>query len=324
MPEIELQDIYLARQRIAPYCRRTPLLDSPLLSLTTGTHVRLKLESLQFTGSFKARGATNKLLSLPEETRARGVITVSSGNHGRAVSYIAHKLGVHAVVCVPDCVPQNKQEAISDLGAELVVHGANQDEAMAFADRLQEQRGLTMIHPFDDPAVIAGQGTIGLELLDDDPEIDTILVPLSGGGLMSGIAFTLKHSRPSVRTIGVSMDRGPAMVESVRAGQLVDVVEEPTLADALAGGLNKDNRYTFEMVRKYVDDYVLVTEEEIARAMVVALQERFVVEGGGAVGIAALLSGKVKSLGRSVAAVISGGNVDLSLLMDVYQKQMAV
>ncbi len=323
MPEIELQDVYLARQRIAPYCRRTPLLDSSLLSQTTRTHVRLKLESLQITGSFKARGATNKLLSLPEEARARGVITVSSGNHGRAVSYIARKLGVHAVVCVPESVPQNKQAGISNLGAELVVHGANQDEAMAFADRLQEQRGLTMVHPFDDPAVIAGQGTIGLELLEDDPEIDMALVPLSGGGLISGIALTLKHTRPSLRTIGVSMDRGPAMVESVRAGQLVDVVEEPTLADALAGGLNKDNRYTFEMVRKYVDNYVLVTEEEIARAMVAALQEKLVVEGGGVVGIAALLSGKVRPLGRNVAVVISGGNVDLSLLMDVYRKQMA-
>jgi threonine dehydratase len=323
MPEIALQDVDLAHQRIEPYCRRTPLLDSARLSQTTGTHVRLKLESLQITGSFKARGATNKLLSLPEEARARGVITVSSGNHGRAVSYIARKLGVHAVVCVPESVPQNKQAAISDLGAELIVHGANQDEAMTFADRLQEQRGLTMVHPFDDPAVIAGQGTIGLELLEDDPEIDTVLIPLSGGGLMSGIALTLKHLRPSLRTIGVSMGRGPAMVESVRAGQLVDVVEEPTLADALAGGLNKDNRYTFEMVRKYVDDYVLVSEEEIARAMVTALQEKLVVEGGGAVGIAALLSGKLRSLGQRVAVVISGGNVDLSLLMDVCREQLA-
>ena len=323
MHKIELDDLYLARKRIEPYCRRTPLLDSDLLSQTTGTNVRLKLESLQVTGSFKARGATNKLLSLPDEARAGGVITVSSGNHGRAVSYIAQKLGVHAVVCVPESVLQNKQAAIIDLGAELIVHGADQDEAMAFADRLQEQRGLTMVHPFDDPAVIAGQGTIGLELLEDDPEIDTVLVPLSGGGLMSGIAYTLKQNRPSLRMIGVSMDRGPAMVESIRAGRLVDIVEEPTLADALAGGLNKDNRYTFEMVREYVDDYVLVTEEEIAGAMVVALQEKLVVEGGGAVGIAALLSGKVRSLGRSVAVVVSGGNVDLSLLMDVCRKQRA-
>jgi threonine dehydratase len=284
------------------------------------TKVVLKLENLQTTGSFKIRGATNKLLSLSEEERSRGVLTVSSGNHGRAVSYVASRLGIQATICLPDTVPDNKRKAIRQLGAELVIAGATYEEASDTAARLQEEHGLTMIHPFDDPIVIAGQGTIGLELLEDFPEIDTVLVPLSGGGLMAGIAFVLKSADPTLRTIGITMERGPAMVESLRAGKVVEVVEEPTLADALAGGLGGENIYTFEMIRAYVDDTILVSEEEIAAAMAFALEEyHLVVEGGGAVGIAALLSEKVRELGKNVAVVLSGSNVDIPILLEAAQ-----
>ncbi len=315
---INLRDIYLARQRIGPFIRRTHLVESAWLSESFGSLVSLKLENYQLTGSFKIRGATNKTLSLSQKARDRGIITVSSGNHGRAVSYVAHSLGVKAVVCLPEPVPENKREAIRALGAETIVKGKNADEAMAFADHLRDERGLTMVHPFDDPFVIAGQGTIGLELLEDLPRIDTVLVPLSGGGLLAGIACALKSADPTIHTIGVSMERGPAMVESLKAGKIVDIVEKPTLADALAGGINVDNTYTFNMIQKYVDDTVLVSEEEIAGAMAFALnQHHIVVEGGGAVGIAALLHHKIKRPGQHVVVLVSGSNVDMSMLMNL-------
>jgi len=314
---LTLRDVYLARQRIMSLARRTPIIEAPGLSEGGNTKIVLKLENLQTTGSFKIRGATNKLLSLSEQERSRGVMTVSSGNHGRALSHVASRLGIQATICLPDTVPDNKRQAIRRAGAELLIGGATYEEASATATRLQEERGLTMIHPFDDPFVIAGQGTIGLELLEDLPEIDTVLVPLSGGGLMGGIAFVLKSAHPTLRTIGVSMDQGPAMVDSLRAGKVVGVVEQPTLADALAGGLGAENIYTFEMIREYVDETVLVSEEEIAAAMAFALEEHhLVVEGGAAVGIAALQSDKVRDLGKNVAVVLSGSNVDIPVLLE--------
>jgi len=324
-------DIYLARQRIAPIARRTPLIYSDWLTERvggcawggpSGRAVYLKLENVQETGSFKIRGAANKLLSLAPDARQRGVITVSSGNHGRALSYVARRLGIRAVVCLSEAVPEVKRAAIRRLGAEVIVHGLTYDEALEHAFRLQEEQGLVMIHPFDDPLVIAGQGTIGLELLEDLPDIDTVIVPLSGGGLLGGIGLALKAAHPSIRTIGVSMERGPAMVESLRAGQVVDVVEEPTIADALAGGI-APNVYTFDLIQRYVDDTVLVSEKEIAGAMAFALEKHhLVVEGGGAVTIAALLSGKVERLGQRIAVIVSGGNVELSLLLEIAQDHL--
>lgn len=319
--DFSLNDVYLARKRIASIVRRTPLLISPSLNQKTGINVLLKYENLQVTGSFKIRGATNKILNLSDEERDRGVITVSSGNHGRALSYVAEKLGVRATICVSRAVPANKRHAILELGAELIVEGENADETMAFADKLQAERGMTMVHPFDDLEIIAGQGTIGLELFEDFPDVDTVIVPLSGGGLLSGIAYTVKSIMPKIHVVGVSMDRGPAMVESLKAGRLVDVVEEPTLADALAGGLNKDNKYTFPIVQKYVDETVLVSEEEIGEAMWFCLnQHRILIEGGAAVGIAALLSGKVQQLGNDIAVVISGANVSMQTLKMIIDK----
>ena len=314
---LTMRELYLARQRIASIVRKTPLVHSPELTERAGGAVYLKLESLQETGSFKIRGAANKLLSLDPGARERGTITVSSGNHGRALAYVAHRLNVRAVVALSKAVPENKRAAIQKLGAETVVQGKTYDEAAEYAAQRQAEQGLEMIHPFDDPFIIAGQGTIGLELLADLAEIDTVVVPLSGGGLLAGIALALKSADAGIRVVGVSMERGPAMFESLRAGRVVDIVEEPTLADALAGGI-APNVYTFKMIQKYVDDTVLVSEKEIASAMAFALERHhLVVEGGGAVGIAALLSGKVAHLGQHTAVVVSGGNVDIPLLLKV-------
>jgi threonine dehydratase len=321
---LTLRDIYLARQRISPVVHRTHLIESPWLSHLVGTHVSLKLENHQVTGSFKIRGATNKLLSLSKEARERGVITVSSGNHGRAVAYVARRVGARAVICLPETVPEVKRQAIRSLGAETVVWAKDFDQAMAHAGRLQDERGLTPIPAFDDPLVIAGQGTIGLELLEDLPQLDTVIVPLSGGGLLAGIALALKTADPAIRTIGVSMERGPAMVESLRAGRVVPIVEEATLADALVGGLNPDNVYTLPMTQQYVDGTVLVSEEEIAAGMAFAFrQHHLVVEGGGAVGLAALLHGKIDDLGQQIAVVVSGGNVNPALLMEIVRGREA-
>ena len=316
--EITLNGMRAAQSSIASLVRRTPLIDAPELALDAGRQVRLKLENLQATGSFKVRGAANKVLGLSDEERQAGVVTVSSGNHGKAVAYVASNLEVPAVVCISDAVPENKRTAIERLGAEVVVGGATYDEAALFAEGLMSDRGLTMVHPFDDSYVIEGQGTIGLELVEDWQEIDTVVVPLSGGGLLSGIAFALKETDPSIRTIGITMERGPAMIDSLRAGSIVEVKEEPTLADALAGGLGPRNQYTFEMIKAFVDETLTVSEREIASAMTFANADYgLVVEGGGAVGIAALLAGNELQVGQNVAVVISGGNVDLSLFQAV-------
>lgn len=316
--KLALPDVYSAKQKIAPIARRTPLAASQALRATTGAEVRLKLENQQVTGSFKIRGAANKLFSLTKAERGRGVITVSSGNHGRALAYAAQELGVRATICVAKTVPENKVQAIQALGAELIVAGENADEAMEQADKLQAERGLTMVHPFDDLEIIAGQGSIAVEIIEDFADLDTVIVPLSGGGLLSGIAFAIKMVAPKVRVVGVSMERGPAMVESLKAGKIIDIVEEPTLADALAGGLNKDNRFTLPLVRDYMDEAVLVSEDEIAEAVYFCLEaHQMVVEGGGAVGVAALLSKKVEDLGERVAVVLSGANISVQTLRKI-------
>ncbi len=320
---VTMRDVYRARQRIAGIAVRTPLVKSPKLTKRADASVQLKLENVQRTGAFKIRGAANKLRSLSSEERARGVITVSSGNHGRAVAYVARELGIEAIICMSTRVPPNKVDSIRQLGAEVILHGETYDEAEEYAVRLERDRGVTMIPPFDDPDVIAGQGTIGLELLEDLPDLDTVVVPLSGGGLLSGIALTLKSADPSIRTIGVSMARAPVMVHSLRAGHPIEMEEEETLADALAGGIGLDNRYTFRMVQEYVDETLLVTESEIADAMAFALKtHHMVVEGGGAVALAAVLHGKVRKMSGNTVIILSGGNVEIPLLLEITRDSM--
>jgi threonine dehydratase len=319
--DVTLRDIYLARQKIASVSRRTPLVHSSSLSEYVGSSVSLKLEGLQDTGSFKIRGAANKMLNLTMEEKARGVVAGSSGNHGRAVAFIAKRLDINAVICVSARTPRNKVNPIRDLGAEVVVHGESYDESVNHSLRLAEERGLTVIDSFDDPHVIAGQGTIGVELLEDLPEIDTAIVPLAGGGLLCGIALALKSANPSIRVVGVSMERAPVMYHSLKAGKPIEMKEQETIAHALAGGLGQNNRYTFRMTQEYVDDVVLVSEEAIAEAMVFALEHHHVVvEGAGAVGIAAVLHKKIKKFGRNVAVVVSGSNEDIQLLLRIAQE----
>ncbi len=317
-----LEDIYQAQYLIRDTIYQTPLLKSLRLSKYTGSEIFIKLEGLQVTGSFKIRGATNRMLNLTREEKTRGVIAVSSGNHGRAVAFVARNFEIPAVVCMSETVPANKVNAIRDLGAEVVIQGKTYDQATEIAMKLQKDRGLTMIHPFDDPYVIAGQGTIGLEIYHELPHVNTVIVPLSGGGLLGGIALALKSINPDIQTIGVSMDKGAAMAESLAAGKVVEITEEPSLADALVGGLGPENHYTFQLNQQYVDKTILVTEGEIAAGMTFALEvEHLVLEGGGAVGIAALLAEKVKDIGERAVLVLSGSNVGLGSLMEVAQRE---
>lgn len=321
---ISFREIYLARKRIRKIVRKTPLIYSSDLSAHTGASVYLKLESLQETGSFKVRGAANKLFSLDEQKKKQGVIAFSTGNHGRAVAYVAQKLGVDAVICLSNRVPSYRVEAMKRLGAEIAQYGISQDEAYEHALQLQKERDLTMINPFDDPLIIAGQGTIGIEILEDLPAVDTVIVPVSGGGLIAGIALAIKSASQAIRVVGVSMDCAPAMFHSIQAGKPIEVEEKDSLADALLGGIGLENEYTFSMVRKFVDDLVLVSEEEIAEGMFFAFDtQRLMVEGAAAVGISALLKRKISGLGKNVVVVLSGGNVDTQLLTKIASARYA-
>lgn len=311
-------DVAAARRAIARIAVETPVVRAPELSAASGAHVWLKLENLQVTGSFKLRGAANKMLSLSTRQRERGVVTCSSGNHGRAVAYVADMLDIPATVCVPEWVDPTKLRAIRRHRAETILYGSSYDEAEERSYQIQRERGLAYVHPFDDSQIIAGQGTIGLELLEQVPMLDTVVVPLSGGGLISGIALALKREEPLMRIVAVSASNARVMHESLEAGHPIAFPEAETIASALSGGIDLNNRYTFRLVRDLVDEYLLVSEDEIRRAMAFAATEhKLVVEGGGAVGIAALLSGRFSGTGEITAVVVSGGNIETGLLADV-------
>ncbi|MEM8812563.1 MAG: hydroxyectoine utilization dehydratase EutB [Pseudomonadota bacterium] len=309
---IGLADIEGARARIADAVWQTPMLSSATLSEKAGTSVLLKCEHLQITGSFKVRGATNAVRNLSEDQKSRGVVGVSTGNHGRGLAHAARLAGIRCIICMSRLAPQAKIDGIEALGAEVRITGASQDEAQLEVDRLVAEEGMTMLPPFDNPHVIAGQGTIGLEILDQAPEVETAIIAVSGGGLVSGVATALKAKRPDMKVIGVTMERGAAMYESQKAGHPVEVEELPTLADALGGGIGLDNRYTFQIVRDLVDDFVLVSESEIAAAMRQCYwSERQIIEGSGAVGVSAILGGHVSPSGTTVV-LLCGGNVDMA------------
>jgi threonine dehydratase len=310
---VTLADIKAARARIAGLVQHTPLIADPVLTARMAVPVNLKLEYLQDTGAFKLRGATNAILSLSPQARMRGVVTASTGNHGRALAFAARAQGVHAVVCLSRLVPANKVEAVRAMGAEVRIIGESQDDAMVEVARAVREEGLTDVPPFDAPSVVAGQGTLGLEILEDCPDVQTVLVPLSGGGLAAGVAAAIKAQRPNVRVIGLSMARGAAMAESLLAGHPVVVTEVASLADSLGGGIGLDNRVTFAMCRALLDDVILVSEDEIAEGMrhIFAVTGARV-EGASAVGVGALLSGKINPHGP-VVALLTGANVDPEL-----------
>ena len=316
-------DVSAARAAIADIAIQTPLLSSAALTELVDTPVTLKLENLQVTGSFKVRGAANKILSLTESERERGVVTCSSGNHGLAVSYVAGALGTPATVVAPEWVDPSKLNAIRHHGAEAVLHGETYDEAEEHSFELEREHELVHVHPFDDPYVIAGQGTIGLEMLEQLPSLDSVVVPLSGGGLIGGIAYAVKSADPTIRVIGVSAENARVMYESLTLGQPTAFPEEETVASALSGGIGLDNDHTFGLVRDYVDEHVLVTEDEIKEAMAFAAKEhKIVVEGGGAVGIAAVLAGKVGRTSWSIGVVVSGGNIDMTVFGGIVNREI--
>lgn len=308
-------DFPSAQQAISHIAVRTPVLDSIGLSDRLGAQVTLKLENLQVTGSFKVRGAANKLSKLSASERSRGVITCSSGNHGHAIAYVAERLGIPATVCVPEWVDFTKLDAMRRHGAVTLLCGKTYDEAEARSLQIQREQDLVYVHPFDDLDVIVGQGTIGVELLDQIPGLDTCLVPLSGGGLIAGISLALKARRPDIRVVGVSAHNARVMFESLAAGAPAAHPEDRTIATALSGGIGLENRYTFEFVKQYVDRHLLVTEDQIRAAMAFMLTEhKLVVEGGGAVAVAAVLSKQVGNSGRAVGVLVSGGNIDPATL----------
>jgi len=316
---IEAADIHAARGRLAGTIYETPCPYSETLSALTGARVFVKLENLQMTGSFKERGAANLLLQLSPDERRRGVVAASAGNHGLAVAFHAARLGVSAVIVMPEWAPLAKVTAARRRGAEIVLHGDNFDEAYARAREIEAARQLVFVHPFDDPRVIAGQGTIGLELLEQVPGLDAVLVPVGGGGLLGGVALAVKTERPAVQVIGVQAQEVPGMASALAAGTRVTVPAATTIADGIA--VRRVGEHTFDLARRHADRVVTVAEEEIANAILLLLEiEKTVVEGAGAVPLAALANRRVALEGRTVALVVSGGNIDVNVIARIIER----
>ena len=316
---IEAADIHAARGRLAGTIYETPCPYSETLSALTGARVFVKLENLQMTGSFKERGAANLLLQLSPDERRRGVVAASAGNHGLAVAFHAARLGVSSVIVMPEWAPLAKVTAARRRGAEVVLHGDNFDEAYARAREIEAARDLVFVHPFDDHRVIAGQGTIGLELLEQVPGLDAVLVPVGGGGLLGGVALAVKTERPAVQVIGVQAQEVPGMASALAAGTRVTVPAATTIADGIA--VRRVGEHTFDLARRHADRVVTVAEEEIANAILLLLEiEKTVVEGAGAVPLAALANRRVALEGRTVALVISGGNIDVNVIARIIER----
>lgn len=316
-----MREIWEARQRIAPFVTAAPLIYSEVLSERAKRPVYLKLETVHETGSFKVRGAANKILSLSDEQKSRGIVAFSTGNHGLAVASIARKSGIEATICISDRVPAAKAELLKRLEAHIEVTGNSQDAAALRCNLLEAEHGLVAIPPFDDPFIIAGQGTIGLELLGDLPDLTDVVIPLSGGDLLSGIGLTLKVNCPSIRITGVSMTRSAVMHESLKAGKPIELEESETLADSLLGGIGIDNRYTFQMTDKYIDETILIPEQDIARSMMFMLiRHRMIIEGAAATGIAAVLNNDIPRKDGSMVIIVSGQNVDMDILKQVIEE----
>ncbi len=307
---VTIGDVYLARKAIHGGVRRTPLVRSGALSKRFNCNAYLKLETLQPIGAFKLRGATYAMSKLSEEQRKAGVVTCSTGNHGRAVAYAGKRLGVKTVICMSELVPENKVNAIRELGAEARIIGKSQDDAEMEAGRLETEEGMIYLSPFDHPDIVAGQGTIGIEILEDLPDVDVIFTGLSGGGLLGGIGLIAKTINPDIKIIGVTMEKGAAMVASLEAGKPVQVTEYPSFADSLGGGIGFNNNLTLPLVRKVMDEAFLVDEKHIAAEMVYMLEEeKKLLEGAAVVGPAAIEQHGLDMAGKNVVFVLSGQNV---------------
>ena len=316
---VTLSDIQAALNRIRTSIYLSPCARSETFSQVTGNDVYLKFDNLQRTGAFKERGALNKLLSLNSGERDRGVIAASAGNHAQGVAYHAGRNGIRAQICMPLTTPLIKVSATKSYGAEVVLHGANYDEVYEEAVKRSEERGLTLVHAFDDDAIIAGQGTLGIELLQQHPEIEAVIVPIGGGGLISGVSCALKETNPKIQVWGVQPARLPSMKVAVAEGRPVTLAPAATIADGIA--VRRAGTRTLPMVQKYVDEIVTVDEEEISNAILLLLErEKTLAEGAGAAPLAALLNRKLPFSGKRVALLVCGGNIDVTLLSRIIER----
>jgi threonine dehydratase len=316
---ISLSDIQTATSRICQDIRVSPCPSSESFSALTNNSIFLKLDNQQRTGAFKERGALNKLLTLSREERDRGVIAASAGNHAQGVAYHAGRHSIRARIFMPLPTPLTKVSATRAYGAEVVLHGANYDEAYDKAVAQSRQDGLTLIHAFDDDAVIAGQGSLGLEILEQHPDIEAIVAPIGGGGLIGGIACSVKETNPAVQIFGVQPARIPSMKAAVAEGKPVTLKSAATIADGIA--VRRAGERTLPLVQKYVDDIVTVEEEEIANAILLLLErEKTLAEGAGAAAIAAVLNHKLPLAGKRVAVLVCGGNIDVTLLARIIER----
>jgi len=314
---ISLLDIKNARKATEIFIKQTPLIRSQFLSDLCEGAAYLKLENLQVTNSFKVRGVFNRMLHLSDSEKNRGIVTASAGNHAQAVAFAAEKLNFQAKIVVPRTTPRVKIDRIQGRGVELVLHGDIYDEAEQKAKELAEKEKLAYISPYNDEWIIAGHGTIGLEILEVLPSVDSVIVPIGGGGLISGVSIALKGVKPEVKIIGVQSEASPVMYESLKAGRIVDVEMRESIAEGLFGGIEK-NSMTFGLVKKYVDNIVLVREETIRKAVYLLWdKERQVVEGSGAAAIAPIIEDKSIFKGKTTVAVITGGNIEDELFQGI-------
>jgi threonine dehydratase len=317
--DINLDMIREAEQRIKGVVKNTSLISAPKLSDKTGMNIYLKLENLQYSGSFKIRGAANKILSLPKEELKNGVVASSAGNHAQGVALSAAKLGIKSTIVMPKIAPLAKIKATKEYGAEVVLHGEIYDDAYELAKAIQIESDATFIHPFNDPLVIAGQGTIGIEIIEELDCIDAIVIPIGGGGLISGIATAVKALKPEVKVIGVQASNAPAMAESFHEKNLHSVNVRKTMADGIA--VKTPGDLTYNIIKDKVDEIVTVDENEIASAIMFLLEKcKLVSEGAGATPAAALLSGKINMPGKNVVGVLSGGNIDITLVEQIVNR----
>src|ERR1700719_2526372 len=316
---ITLADVKAAAERISKSIYLSPCARSEYFSQLTGNSVYLKLDNLQRTGAFKERGALNKLLTLTADERSRGVIAASAGNHAQGVAYHAGRHGIRAQICMPLTTPLITMSATKSYGAEVILHGANYDEACEEAVRRSQQFGMTFVHPFDDEVVIAGQGTMGLEILQQQPDIEAVVAPIGGGGLIGGVACAIKETNPRVKVFGVQPARLPSMKVALAEGKPVTLSPAATIADGIA--VRRAGERTLPLVQKYVDDIVTVDEEEIANAILLLLErEKTLAEGAGAAAIAALVNHKIQVSGKKVAVLVCGGNIDVTLLSRIIER----
>jgi threonine dehydratase len=317
---VQISDIQDARARLSGVSLTTPMVADKILSKQLGGHVYLKAESMQRSGSFKIRGAYNTISRLSDEEKARGVIAASAGNHAQGVALAAQLCGVRSTIVLPIHAPLTKVMKTRDLGAEVVMHGTTFDEAVAYSRELQAEHNYTYVHAFDNERVIAGQGTIGLEIVDSLPEISTVVVPIGGGGIISGIAIALKSLRPKARVIGIQSENVSWVKPSLKAGHAVIPEPKPTIADGIA--VKTPGELTLPIIKDYVDEIIEVSDEEVAHGIFHCVQNsHLVVEGAGAAGVAALIAGKVKvTAGETICAVLCGGNIDANLLARVLEQ----